>query len=100
MPFASQSRDFMRVWSALVEGDDETAEAVIEERILPVSRLGFQGRDLFYHVHKSILRRDGIFRTAVVRPPTAQPDATTMKELDRLLARLRPPPDKTGKTVA
>ena len=31
MPFASQSRDFMRVWSALVEGDEELAETVIED---------------------------------------------------------------------
>ena len=99
MPFASQSRDFMRVWAALAEGDEETAEAVIEQRILPISRLGFQGRDLFYHVHKSILRRHGIFRTAVVRPPTAQPDATTLKELDRLLSRLRPQSDKTMEIV-
>ena len=58
MPFASQANDFMRVWSALVAGDEDAAEAVIERRILPISRFGFQGRDLFYHMHKALLRRD------------------------------------------
>ncbi len=68
---------------------------MIEQRILPISRLGFQGRDLFYHVHKALLQQEGIFRTAVVRPPTAQPDGPTMKELERLVARLQPLSDYT-----
>lgn len=96
MPFASQAPDFMRVWSALLAGDEDLAEGVIEQRILPISRLGFQGRDLFYHVHKALLRREGIFRTTVVRSPTALPDGTTTQELERLLARIPPLTDNTG----
>ena len=88
MPFASQSRDFMAVWTALQNGDERTAEALLETRILPIGRLGFQGRDLFYHVHKTILQRAGIFRHAIVRMPTALPDDTTRSEIDRLLDRL------------
>jgi 4-hydroxy-tetrahydrodipicolinate synthase len=88
MPFASQSGDFMAVWSALQKGDEAAAERIIEARILPVSRLGFQGRDLFYHVHKALLVQGKIFRTATVRAPTSRPDDTTRKEIDRLITRM------------
>ena len=88
MPFASQSHEFMAVWTALQRGDEEAAEKIIETRILPVSRLGFQGRDLFYHVHKAILQADKVFRSATVRMPTAIPDDITRNEIDRLLQRL------------
>lgn len=92
MPFASQSHDFMAVWTALQNGEERAAETIIETRILPVSRLGFQGRDLFYHVHKAILQRDGIFRSTTVRTPTALPDKTTRSEIDRLMGRLADKP--------
>jgi 4-hydroxy-tetrahydrodipicolinate synthase len=87
MPFASQSQDFMAVWTALETGDMATAQDIIESRILPVSRLGFQGRDLFYHVHKALLVQQTLFETATVRMPTALPDDITRHEIDGLLAR-------------
>lgn len=88
MPFASQAREFMAVWSCLEAGDEDGAEKVLEERILPVSRLGFQSGDLFFHLHKAILQRRGVFNTAVVRAPTSPPDETTLGEMNRLLDRL------------
>lgn len=88
MPFASQAREFMAVWSCLEAGDEKGAEKVLEERILPVSRLGFQSGDLFFHLHKAILQRRGVFNTAVVRAPTSPPDETTLGEMNRLLDRL------------
>jgi 4-hydroxy-tetrahydrodipicolinate synthase len=88
MPFASQSHEFMAVWTALQAGDMDTAQNIIESSVLPVSRLGFQGRDLFYHVHKAILVRKGVFQTAKVRMPTAEPDQITQTEIDRLMDRL------------
>lgn len=87
MPFASQSQDFMAVWTALETGDMATAQDIIETRILPVSRLGFQGRDLFYHVHKALLVQQTLFETATVRMPTALPDDITRHEIDGLLDR-------------
>ncbi len=94
MPFASQSRDFLAVWAALENGDESSAEEIIETRILPVSRIGFQGRDLFYHVHKAILQQQRIFGSATVRMPTALPDAIAKAEIDRLLGRLTLNPRK------
>lgn len=88
MPVASQSREFMAVWSALRSGDEAEAERIVETLILPISRLGFQGRDLSYHVHKALLVRSGIFHTAKVRMPTAQPDAITEQEIARLIQRM------------
>lgn len=89
MPFASQSAEFMAVWQALQSGDEPAAENIIENHVLPVSRLGFQGRDLFYHVHKALLVRNGVFNTAHVRAPTYAPDTTTKAEIAKLIARPR-----------
>lgn len=88
MPFASQAREFMAAWSCLEAGDEAGAEAIVEQRILPVSRLGFQAGDLFYHIHKEALRRRGVFKTAHVAAPTHDPDTITRGEIDRLLTRL------------
>lgn len=88
MPFASQAAEFMAVWNMLQVGDETGAETVMEQRILPVSRMGFQSGDLFYHVHKEILRRRGIFKTATVRAPTGLPDPITEGEISRLLDRM------------
>jgi 4-hydroxy-tetrahydrodipicolinate synthase len=98
MPFASQAQEFMAVWSALQAGDMDTAEDIIESRILPVSRLGFQGRDLFYHVHKSILVHQGLFQSAKVRMPTAEPDKITRTEIARLIDRLNPQSQQNTET--
>ena len=88
MPFASQSNEFVAVWKALQTGDFDTAENIIESSILPVSRLGFQGRELFYHVHKTLLMRRGILQSVKVRMPTDEPNETTQMEIDRLMDRL------------
>ncbi|MHA3980138.1 dihydrodipicolinate synthase family protein [Halovulum sp. GXIMD14794] len=88
MPFASQAREFVAAWSCLTAGDEAGAERILETRVLPVSRLGFQSGDMFYHVHKALLESAGVFQTTTVRPPTAPPDGVTAGELARLLDRL------------
>lgn len=99
MPFASQAAQFMQVWQALEAGDETRAATLIETEILPVSRLGFQSGDMFYHVHKALLCQAGIFRRAAVRPPTAEPDATTRSELAGLLARIKTTDTKLKETA-
>lgn len=89
MPFASQASDFMEVWQALERGDESGAATLVETNILPVSRLGFQSGDMFYHVHKALLCHAGVFRQPQVRPPTVEPDTTTRGELEKLLARIK-----------
>ncbi|WP_424927147.1 dihydrodipicolinate synthase family protein [Amaricoccus tamworthensis] len=99
MPFASQADEFMRAWRALEAGQDEEAAEIIETEILPVSRLGFQSGDMFYHVHKALLHQAGIFTSTSVRPPTAIPDEITELELTRLLDRTKPKSTKEKTTA-
>ena len=89
MPFASQAGEFMQVWNALRAGNFEHAQSVVETHILPVSRFGFQSGDLFYHVHKALLRENGVFGAGHVRSPTTRLDATTAEEMSRLLNRVK-----------
>lgn len=86
MPFASQPISFMKVWKSLESGDFESARKCMEREILPVSRFGFQGGDLFYHVHKSILVKLGIIASAKVRAPTTELDHLTRDELEQTVA--------------
>lgn len=91
MPFASQAAEFMAVWTALEAGQEDEAARIVETDILPVSRLGFQSGDMFYHVHKALLKQAGVFANTLVRPPTAQPDEITLGEMERLLQRTAKP---------
>ncbi|MCT8158672.1 dihydrodipicolinate synthase family protein [Pseudoruegeria sp. SHC-113] len=90
MPFASQADDFMAVWRLLEAGDEAAAFSHLESRILPVSRLGFQSADLFYHIHKALLTRAKIFKAPHVRPPTVAPDAQTRVEIAAMVDRMVP----------
>jgi 4-hydroxy-tetrahydrodipicolinate synthase len=90
MPFCSQPEDFVRVWDLFQAGDEAGARKAFDERIMAVNRLGQQGGDLFYHLHKQILVRRGIIRSAHVRSPTIEIDPVTQREIDALLAELWP----------
>ena len=49
-----------------------------------------QGGDLFYHLHKQLLVRLGVIRTAVVRRPTITVDPISQREIDALIDQLVP----------
>jgi dihydrodipicolinate synthase/N-acetylneuraminate lyase len=88
MPFCSQPALFVTVWDMFRRGDERAARAVFDTAIAPVNRLAAQGADIFYHVHKQILMRLGIIRSAKVRSPTVPIDAITQREIDGLIANL------------
>ncbi|MCP4381221.1 MAG: dihydrodipicolinate synthase family protein [Hyphomicrobiales bacterium] len=90
MPFCSQPAAFVEVWDRFREGDERGAWATFDRWIAPVNRLAAQGGDVFYHVHKRILVRLGVIRTATVRGPTAPVDGVTAGEVDALLDDLYP----------
>jgi 4-hydroxy-tetrahydrodipicolinate synthase len=90
MPFCSQPAAFVEVWNCQRRGDEPAARALFDATIMPVNRLAAQGGDIFYHVHKQLLCRQGVIRTAKVRGPTLTIDAVTQREIDELLARLHP----------
>lgn len=92
MPFCSQPAEFVAVWDRFNAGDIAGARQVFDAAFTGVNRLGAQGGDLFYHVHKQLLVRRGVIRTALVRSPTVSLDETTQREIDEVLSALVPTP--------
>jgi 4-hydroxy-tetrahydrodipicolinate synthase len=90
MPFCSQPAAFVEVWERFRSGDERGARAAFDRAIMPVNRLAAQGGDVFYHVHKELLVRQGVIRTAKVRSPTVPIDAVTRREIDELVAAMYP----------
>jgi 4-hydroxy-tetrahydrodipicolinate synthase len=85
MPFCSQPAAFVEIWSLCRAGEWRRARAVFDRSILPVCRLAAQGGDIFYHVHKQLLHRQGVIASTKVRGPTLCPDPVTQAEIDALL---------------
>lgn len=85
MPFCSQPEDFLAVWNHLEAGDEAAARARLDSRIMAINRLGAQEGDLFYHLHKQILKRRGIIAHSFVRSPTVTVSKTTQAEINVLL---------------
>lgn len=90
MPFCSQPADFVAVWDAFQAGDEQAARERFDATIMAVNRLGNQGGDIFYAMHKQLLVRRGIIRTAFVRSPTTAIDPITQREIDELIAAIVP----------
>jgi 4-hydroxy-tetrahydrodipicolinate synthase len=90
MPFCSQPAAFLEVWHRQRRGDEAGARALFDATIMPVNRLAAQNGDLFYHVHKHLLVRQGVIRCAKVRGPTVTLDDATRQELEQLAERLFP----------
>lgn len=96
MPFCSQPDDFVAVWDAFQRGDEQAARTRFDATIMAINRLGNQGGDVFYHIHKQLLVRRGVIRHALVRSPTMPVDAITQREIDELLAQIVPEPKAFG----
>jgi dihydrodipicolinate synthase/N-acetylneuraminate lyase len=96
MPFCSQPADFVAVWDAFQRGDEKAARARFDSTIMAINRLGNQGGDVFYHMHKQLLVRRGVIRHALVRGATTLPDPITQREIDELLAEIVPTPIAFG----
>ena len=90
MPFCSQPADFVAVWDAFRAGDEVAARARFDCTIMAINRLGNQGGDIFYGMHKQLLVRLGVIRNALVRSPTTAIDPITQGEIDALLSEIVP----------
>jgi len=88
MPFCSQPAAFVETWNRFHAGDEVGARKAFDSSIMAVNRLGAQGGDLFYHLHKQLLVRLGVIRTAVVRGPTITIDPVTQREMTELIEHL------------
>ena len=90
MPFPSQPAAFVMVWDRYRQGDEAGARTLFDGAIMAVNRLAVQGGDIFYHVHKQLLVRQGVIASATVRGPTMPVDAVTQREIDAVIAHLHP----------
>lgn len=90
MPFCSQPETFVGVWDLFQSGDEAAARELFDRMIMPINRIAAQGSGIFYTVHKELLRRRGVVRTAKVRSPAPPVEPLTRRELDQLIDQLYP----------
>jgi dihydrodipicolinate synthase/N-acetylneuraminate lyase len=90
MPFCSQPEAFVGVWNFFQQGDEAAARELFDRTIMPINRIAAQGSGIFYAVHKELLRRRGVIRTAKVRSPAPPVEALTLRELDQLIEQIYP----------
>ena len=90
MPFCSQPAAFVEVWSRFRAGDEAGARRVVRRHDHGGEPARRPGRRIFYHLHKQLLVRLGVIRTAQVRSPTIRVDPVTQREIDELIDRLAP----------
>lgn len=88
MPFCSQPGAFVETWNRFQAGDEAGARTTFDASIMAVNRLGAQGGDIFFHLHKQLLVRLGVIRTAMVRSPTVTVDPVTQREMTELIDQL------------
>lgn len=88
MPFCSQPAAFVETWDRFQAGDETGARTAFDASIMAVNRLGAQGGDIFFHLHKQLLVRLGVIRTAMVRSPTVTVDPVTQREMTELIDHL------------
>jgi dihydrodipicolinate synthase/N-acetylneuraminate lyase len=90
MPFCSQPEAFVGVWDLFQSGNEAAARELFDRTIMPINRIAAQGAGIFYAVHKELLRRRGVIRTAKVRSPAPPVEALTLRELDQLIEQIYP----------
>jgi 4-hydroxy-tetrahydrodipicolinate synthase len=88
MPWPSQPDAFVRIWEASQAGDFQTARALHTRDILPLARLATTGIGMGHTIHKELLRRRGVIRSAIVRSPSDPLDELTAREFDELCDQL------------
>lgn len=85
MPFPTQPAEFVKVWNLFQAGDVDGARKLFDSSIMAVNRLALQQADVFYHLHKQIFVRLGIFSSAHVRSPTMVLDEVIRREIEEIV---------------
>ena len=87
MPAGEFPEVMVQVYDRFVSGDKKGAQQLFY-RYLPFIRLGSIPGGMAMAVHKEVLRRGGIIRTAKVRNPYIPADEGLLKVLDNTLEEL------------
>lgn len=88
MPFPTTARAFVEVWDLFHAGDSAGARTVFEQQIRPLLDIQIGGLGGAHVVHKEAMRRQGVIRSAWVRPPVEALDPFTRQELDDVFNQL------------
>jgi dihydrodipicolinate synthase/N-acetylneuraminate lyase len=88
MPWPSTPHAFVRIWDEWHAGDESGARATFEREIRPLAHIASTGLRLGHQIHKEVLKRRGIIRTAIVRGPVDPLDELTLRELDEVYERM------------
>jgi 4-hydroxy-tetrahydrodipicolinate synthase len=88
MPWPSQPHAFVQIWQRWQAGDERGAREVHEREIVPLALLTIAGLRLGHTVHKELLRRRSVIRSARVRAPSDPLDPQTQRDFDELCERL------------
>lgn len=88
MPFPTSVAAFVEVWDRWHAGDVAGAQAVFDTRIAPLLAIQVGGLGGYHQVHKEALRRQGVIRTAFVRPPIEPLDPMTREDLEAVLDQM------------
>ncbi len=88
MPFPTTPGAFVEVWDRWRDGDASGAQEVFDSRIAPLLNVQVGALGGYHQAHKEALRRQGVIRTAYVRPPAEPLDALTRDDLDAVFDRM------------
>ena len=88
MPWPSLPGPFVAVWDLWRSGDRVAARLQFERSIAPLLRVPALSIGAGHHLHKEVLRRQGVIATSFVRRPSEALDPITMEELDEACALL------------
>ncbi|MDP8924605.1 MAG: dihydrodipicolinate synthase family protein [Chloroflexota bacterium] len=88
MPWPSTPREFVVVWDRWQAGDADGAREIFDRQLAPLIRISTAGLGLGHTIHKEILRRRGVIKSAHVRAPSDPLDELTARELAETCERL------------
>jgi dihydrodipicolinate synthase/N-acetylneuraminate lyase len=88
MPFPSSAGAFVDVWNLWQAGDIGGARSVFDQRIRPLLDISIGSLGGAHIVHKQALQRQGVIRSARVRPPIEDLDPVTRDELEEAFSQL------------
>ncbi|MBA2467887.1 MAG: dihydrodipicolinate synthase family protein [Chloroflexia bacterium] len=88
MPFPSSANAFVQVWDLWNAGNIAEAQTVFDRRIMPLLKISVGTLGGAHIVHKQALQRQGVIRSAYVRPPIEDLDPVTREELEEAFTQL------------
>lgn len=88
MPWPSTPHAFVKIWDLWQSGRRDSAQQAFEQTIAPLLRISPPSLGGGHIIHKEVLRRQGVIKSAYVRRPTERLDAITLAELEEAFSSI------------